>query len=82
MCASLCCSDVGAMKGRRGADPNSRTLMSYNIWNYNADWQERKRLIAQFVRTLRLGRFGCVRVERRLTRAGEQPQRFPCVRAD
>ncbi|ELR16837.1 endonuclease/exonuclease/phosphatase family protein [Acanthamoeba castellanii str. Neff] len=36
-------------RGRRGADPNSRTLMSYNIWNYNADWQERKRLIAQFI---------------------------------
>lgn len=75
-CVHLSCSDVGAMKGRRGADPNSRTLMSYNIWNYNANWQERKRLIAQFVlhssaRSLWL----CSRW-RRLTRAGL------CVRAD
>jgi endonuclease/exonuclease/phosphatase family metal-dependent hydrolase len=32
--------------------PDTHTLMSYNIWNYNADWQARKRMIAQFISEL------------------------------
>lgn len=32
------------------SDPQKQKLMTYNIWNYNANWTERKRLIAAFVR--------------------------------
>jgi hypothetical protein len=44
--------NAGPIRSKRAVVPDTHTLMSYNIWNYNADWQARKRMIAQFVSLL------------------------------